>query len=502
MYYNSTRNNNIKVESALAIKTGISADGGLFVPQSIPQVDLDFIASLTDKSYKGRAVEILGKFLTDYTPDEIADCAGNAYAAYKFGGENTAPLKKLDDNTFVLELWHGPTCAFKDMALQILPHLLTKAIKKTGEDKKVVILVATSGDTGKAALEGFKDVDGTGIVVFYPNNGVSKIQQLQMATQEGSNVGVVAVNGNFDDAQTGVKKIFTDEQYKAELAQKGFMLSSANSINWGRLAPQIVYYFSAYCDMLKNGEIKIGDKINITVPTGNFGNILAAYYAKTMGLPVNKLICASNINNVLTEFIKTGVYDKNRKFHTTISPSMDILISSNLERLLYHLSDGNDALIAEYMSKLSSDGKYKVNDEIFNKIKDLFYADCASDDETKQTINKINKAYGYTADTHTAVALNVYDKYVEETGDKTKTVIASTANPYKFNESVINAITGEGSCEGLDEFELLNKLYDISSMEIPASLAELKNKTVRFDSVCNKEDMQDVTSDFLINKLK
>ena len=254
--------------------------------------------------------------------------------------------------------------------------------------------------------------------------------------------------------------------------------------------------------MLKNGEIKIGDKINITVPTGNFGNILAAYYAKTMGLPVNKLICASNINNVLTEFIKTGVYDKNRKFHTTISPSMDILISSNLERLLYHLSDGNDALIAEYMSKLSSDGKYKVNDEIFNKIKDLFYADCASDDETKQTINKINKAYGYTADTHTAVALNVYDKYVEETGDKTKTVIASTANPYKFNESVINAITGEGSCEGLDEFELLNKLCDISSMEIPVSLAELKNKTVRFDSVCNKEDMQDVTSDFLINKLK
>ncbi len=502
MYYNSTRNNNIKVESALAIKTGISADGGLFVPQSIPQVDSEFIASLTHKSYKQRAVEILSKFLTDYTCDELTDCAKNAYAADKFGGEDTAPLKKLSDSTFVLELWHGPTCAFKDMALQILPHLLTKAIKKTGEDKKVVILVATSGDTGKAALEGFKDVDGTGIVVFYPNNGVSKIQQLQMATQEGANVGVVAVNGNFDDAQTGVKKIFTDEQYKSQLADKGFMLSSANSINWGRLAPQIVYYFSAYCDMLKNGEIANGDKINIVVPTGNFGNILAAFYAKTMGLPVNKLICASNINNVLTEFIKTGVYDKNRKFHTTISPSMDILISSNLERLLYHLSDCNDALIAEYMAKLNSDGSYKVSDDILAKINDLFYADCASDAETEQTINKVNKAYGYTADTHTAVALNVYDKYVEDTGDTTKTVIASTANPYKFNESVINAITGDGSCDGLDEFELLSKLCEISKMEIPASLAELKNKQVRFDAVCNKEDMQDVTSDFLINKLK
>ena len=442
------------------------------------------------------------KFLTDYNCDELTDCAKNAYAADKFGGEDTAPLKKLNDNAFILELWHGPTCAFKDMALQILPHLLTKAIKKTGEDKKVVILVATSGDTGKAALEGFKDVDGTGIVVFYPNNGVSKIQQLQMATQEGANVGVVAVNGNFDDAQTGVKKIFTDEEYKAQLADKGFMLSSANSINWGRLAPQIVYYFSAYCDMLKNGEIANGDKINIVVPTGNFGNILAAFYAKTMGLPVNKLICASNINNVLTEFIKTGVYDKNRKFHTTISPSMDILISSNLERLLYHLSDCNDTLIAEYMTKLNIDGSYRVNDDILEKIRDLFYADCASDVETKQTINNINKAYGYTADTHTAVALNVYDKYVEDTGDTTKTVIASTANPYKFNESVINAITGEGGGDGLDEFELLDKLCEISKMEIPASLAELKNKQVRFDIVCNKEDMQDMTSDFLINKLK
>ena len=502
MYYNSTRNNNVKIESALAIKTGISADGGLFVPQNIPQVDMDFICSLSDKSYKQRAVEILGKFLTDYTTDELTDCAVNAYADEKFGSSDTAPLKKLNDNAHILELWHGPTCAFKDMALQILPHLLTKAIKKTGENKKVVILVATSGDTGKAALEGFKDVEGTGIVVFYPNNGVSKIQQLQMATQEGNNVGVVAVNGNFDDAQTGVKIIFTDEQYKAELADKGVMLSSANSINWGRLAPQIVYYFSSYCDMLKAGEIKAGDKINIVVPTGNFGNILAAFYAKMMGLPVNKLICASNINNVLTDFIKTGVYNKNRLFHTTISPSMDILISSNLERLLYHLSDGNDALICEYMQKLSKDGSYKVNDEILCKINDLFYADCADDMETKQTISQVYNTYGYTLDTHTAVAVNVYDKYLKDTGDATKTVIASTANPYKFNESVISAIAGDSECEGLDEFKLLDKLCDISKLEIPDSLSQLKVKPVRFDVVCNKEDMKDIATDFLVNKLK
>lgn len=501
MFYNSTRNNGTKVESAMAIKTGISADGGLFVPENIPQVDKDFIAALADKSYEERAAEILGLFLTDYTADELRECAKNAYTEQKFGGKDTAPVYKLDDSRYILELWHGPTCAFKDMALQILPHFLTKAIRKTGEDKKVVILVATSGDTGKAALEGFRDVEGTGIVVFYPNNGVSRIQQLQMATQEGGNVGVVAVNGNFDDAQTGVKKIFTNEDYKAELAGKGFMLSSANSINWGRLAPQIVYYFSAYCDLLRKGDIANGDAINIVVPTGNFGNILAAYYAKTMGLPVNKLICASNSNNVLTEFIKTGVYDRNRQFFTTISPSMDILISSNLERLLYHISGCDDKLVAEYMSKLNSQGKYQVNDEILSKIQDMFYAGCCDDVETKATINGINKEFGYTADTHTAVAINVYDKYVKETGDATKTVIASTANPYKFNESVIDAIQGEGSCTGLDEFAMLDKLCSISKMEIPASLGELKNKEVRFDGVCNKEDMLAVTTDFLLNKL-
>ncbi len=497
MKYNSTRNNSIKVESAFAIKTGISSEGGLFVPENIPAVSEEFIGGLANLSYRDRASKVLGLFLTDYSQDELNECTYSAYTEEKFSSPDIAPLYKLNDTTNILELWHGPTCAFKDMALQILPHFLTKAIKKTGEDKKVVILVATSGDTGKAALEGFKDVEGTGIVVFYPNNGVSKIQKLQMATQEGSNVSVVAVNGNFDDAQTGVKKIFTDEEYKKELAEKKYMLSSANSINWGRLAPQIVYYFSAYCDMLKSGEINNGEKINIVVPTGNFGNILAAFYAKEMGLPVNKLICASNSNSVLTEFIRTGVYDRNRKFYTTISPSMDILISSNLERLLYHISGCDDKLVAQYMSKLSAEGIYEVNDDIKKAIKELFYADFCDDENTLSTIAKVNKKYSYTPDTHTAVAINVYEKYVEETGDTTKTVIASTANPFKFNESVINAIAGNDASTGLDEFELLDKLSEISKMEIPSSLSQLKTKEVRFDVVCEKEDMKKEADKFM-----
>lgn len=497
MNYNSTRNKEIRCESAFAIKTGISSDGGLFVPESIPYISSDFISELTKLSYRERASKVLGLFLSDFTKEELDNCTKNAYTAEKFESDTIAPVYKLDETRHILELWHGPTCAFKDMALQILPHLLTNSIKKTGEDKKVVILVATSGDTGKAALEGFRDVEGTGIIVFYPNNGVSKIQQLQMATQEGANVGVVAVNGNFDDAQTGVKKIFTDEEYKSQLGKEGVMLSSANSINWGRLAPQIVYYFSAYCDMINSGDIANGDEINIVVPTGNFGNILAAYYAKMMGLPVHKLVCASNSNNVLTEFIRTGIYDRNRKFFTTISPSMDILISSNLERLLYHVSGCDDKLVAKYMSKLSTEGRYTVSESIMNEISNLFYADFCDDRETQQTIASVNKEFGYTADTHTAVAINVYDKYVKATGDNHKAVIASTANPFKFNESVINAIEGEGASDGLDEFELLDKLCDISGMKIPASLGELKTKQVRFTTVCNKEDMKDETNKFL-----
>ena len=345
MQYQSTRNKAIAVSAAEAIKQGLSVDGGLFVPENIPSVTIDEIGELAKCSYRERAYCVLKKFLTDFTDEELNYCINNAYTKEKFETDNIAPVYKLNDKTYFLELWHGPTCAFKDMALQILPYLLTTSMKKTNESDEVVILVATSGDTGKAALEGFKDVDGTRIVVFYPNNGVSEIQKLQMITQEGDNVGVAAVNGNFDDAQSGVKKIFTDEEYKAVLSNNKFKLSSANSINWGRLVPQIVYYFSAYADMLDGGEIKLGEKINIVVPTGNFGNILAAYYAYKMGLPVNKFICASNINNVLTEFLTDGVYDKNRKFHTTISPSMDILISSNLERFLYDLSGRDDKLI-------------------------------------------------------------------------------------------------------------------------------------------------------------
>lgn len=497
MQYQSTRDKSIAVSSAQAIKKGISPDGGLFVPVSIPEVSLDNIEKMSAMKYTERAKFILGKYLTDYTAYEISDCAENAYKAEKFGSDDTAPVYKLNDTAYILELWHGPTCAFKDMALQILPHLLTKAIKKTGEDKEVVILVATSGDTGKAALEGFKDVDGTKIQVFYPVDGVSKIQKLQMTTQEGNNVSVVAVKGNFDDAQTGVKKIFTDKEYIKELDGKGFSLSSANSINWGRLVPQIVYYFSAYCDMLKNNEIKLGEKINICVPTGNFGNILAAYYAKCMGLPVNKLICASNKNNVLTDFIKTGSYDKNRIFHTTISPSMDIIISSNLERLLFIMSDYNDAEIKDYMNKLSTDGKYTVSEKILEKIKTDFYAGCCDDVETKSTIKATKDKYAYTVDTHTAVGIKVYFDYVKETGDDTKTVIASTANPYKFNKSVLEALDENQTFDDKDEFELLDMLYAKSGLEIPESLKSLKNKEVRFTTVSDKECMKDETNRFL-----
>ena len=495
MFYQSTRDKSIKISSAEAIKKGISEEGGLFVPEVIPHVTLEEISALAEIKYTKRAFNILKKFLTDYTDEEIMDCCEKAYSPDKFGSEDTAPLKKINDNMHILELWHGPTCAFKDMALQILPHLLTKAVKKTGEKSEIVILVATSGDTGKAALEGFKDVDGTKIQVYYPQEGVSQIQKLQMVTQEGGNVSVVAVKGNFDDAQTGVKSIFTDNVYKKELLDKGYALSSANSINWGRLVPQIVYYFSAYADMIKSKSIKCGDKVNICVPTGNFGNILAAYYAKAMGLPVNKLICASNKNSVLTDFIVTGTYNKKRDFYTTISPSMDIIISSNLERLLYIVSGYDDKLVAGYMKSLSENGEYTVSDEILNIIKNDFAAGYCDDISTKKTIKQIKDAYNYTADTHTAVAINVYDNYVKTTGDNAKTIIASTANPYKFNRSVLEAIKGE--VKGDDEFVLLDMLFEESGMEIPDSLGMLKTKEIRFTTTCDKEFMKDEVSRFL-----
>lgn len=498
MQYQSTRDKSISVSSAEAIKTGLSAEGGLFVPKSFPSVNLDEIGALADKSYTERAYFVLSKFLTDFTEEELKHCISSAYTKEKFGTDAIAPVYRLNDTAYVLELWHGPTCAFKDMALQILPHLLTTSMKKTNEDKEVVILVATSGDTGKAALEGFKDVNGTRIIVFYPDNGVSEIQKLQMVTQEGNNVSVAAVRGNFDDAQSGVKKIFTDESYKELLARNQFRLSSANSINWGRLVPQIVYYFSAYADLLKSGEITNGEPINVVVPTGNFGNILAAYYAKKMGLPVNKFICASNENNVLTDFINTGVYNKNRDFHTTISPSMDILISSNLERFLFDLSGENDKVIADLMQKLNSDGVYEIPNDIKEKLQALFAADYSDDAETMAAIKKYADEYDYVIDTHTAVAMSVYDKYAEKTGDKTKTVIASTASPFKFNQSVLIALGGHNDVVGKDEFTLLEELSQKSGMKIPKSLGELESKAKIFDLVCDKEQLQEVVSDFLM----
>ena len=498
MQYNSTRDKSISVTSAEAIKQGLSNEGGLFVPDSFPAVTANEIKALADMTYNERAKFILGKFLTDFTDEELTKCVDSAYTKEKFETNAIAPVYKLNDHEYILELWHGPTCAFKDMALQILPHLLTTSMSKTNEDKEVVILVATSGDTGKAALAGFQDVRGTRIIVFYPNNGVSEIQKLQMVTQEGDNVSVAAVNGNFDDAQNGVKKIFTDNDYKSLLERNKFSLSSANSINWGRLVPQIVYYFSAYAELVKSGDIKNGDEINVVVPTGNFGNILASYYAKKMGLPVKKFICASNENNVLTEFIKTGVYNKNRPFHTTISPSMDILISSNLERFLYDLTGNDDAVIRDWMTKLNTEGVYEVSPEVKAKMQSMFAAGCCDDTETMATIKKTAAEYDYVVDTHTAVAIAVYNKYVEETGDKTKTVIASTASPFKFNQSVLIALEDHNAVVGKDEFTLLDELSEKSKMRIPASLAALKDKSVVFDLVCDKDEMQQIVSDFLM----
>ncbi len=488
MNYKSTRDSSLNVTSAQAIAQGISADGGLFIPESIPQITMEELKALAGMSYKERANAVFAKFLTDFTPDEIEYCTSGAYNTQNFDTENIAELTPAFGNANILELWHGPTCAFKDMALQILPYLLTTSLKKNGEDKKVVILVATSGDTGKAALEGFKDVPGTEIMVFYPDHGVSSMQKRQMATQEGSNVGVCAIEGNFDDCQNGVKMIFTDNTVKEKLAKNGKMFSSANSINWGRLAPQIIYYVSAYVEMAKRGEITFGDTVNVVVPTGNFGNILAAYYAKNMGVPIGKLICASNINKVLTDFIETGVYDRNRDFYATVSPSMDILISSNLERLLYILTGGDDAQIRDWFGKLAKDGKYEVTDEIKAKLQADFVGGFCDDADTKKTIHDFKAQYGYTCDTHTAVAVKVYLDYIAKTGDTTKTIIASTASPYKFSASVLEAI--EGAQSAADEYEQVAHLAEVSGLPIPQSLAALKDKPVRFSEVIEKQNME------------
>lgn len=496
MLYTSTRDKSIKVESADAIAHGISEEGGLFIPVEIPKISKDDINELVGMDYIGRAKKILSLYLNDFSEDEIDYCVNGAYAKGKFSDEKIAPLHTLSDKAEILELWKGPTCAFKDMALQLLPYLLTVAAKKSAPDKKIVILVATSGDTGKAALEGFKDVPGTKILVFYPEDGVSPMQKLQMITQEGENVAVCAIEGNFDDAQNGVKAIFTDKEVAKKLDGMGMMFSSANSINWGRLVPQIVYYVSAYCDMLSKGKIKMGDEINVVVPTGNFGNILAAYYAKEMGVPIKKLICASNSNDVLTEFLKTGVYNRVRDFYTTISPSMDILISSNLERLLFLLSSMDDVKVNAWMKELKESGKYHVGDEVLSKIKAVFEAGCCNDEKTKATIAEVFEEKKYLCDTHTAVAVAVYEDYIAQSGDSTPTVIASTANPFKFSASVLDAVR-PGMTEGMNEFDMVLGLHVETGADCPPQLANLKDKTPRFTGCCKKEDMEKVVFDML-----
>lgn len=489
MNYLSTRDSSVKVSSAQAIAQGISKDSGLFVPETIPSLSMQEIEAMLQQDYTQRACVVLGKYLTDFSEEEIRESVTAAYAPTKFSGGYPAPVQKLNDDTFMLELWHGPTCAFKDMALQLLPHLLTRAVSKVAKGEQVSILVATSGDTGKAALEGFKDVPGTSIHVFYPYGGVSEIQRLQMATQEGANVGVCGVHGNFDDTQTGVKQIFTNADINSRMNQNGKMFSSANSINWGRLVPQIVYYVSAYVDLVGCGEIKMGDKINVAVPTGNFGNILAAYYAKKMGLPLDKFICASNKNNVLTDFIKTGEYDRRRDFFTTASPSMDILISSNLERLLFALYDGDSNAVKALMDNLSAEGYYTVSDEVKAKLQAEFYGGFCDEEATNTTIRDIYTQNEYLMDTHTAVGQYVREKYVEETGDKTITVIASTASPFKFAKSMLYAMRGVES--DLDEFEQAEMLAELTKTEIPEQILQLKEKVVRFDTACDVSKMTD-----------
>lgn len=491
MYYGSTRGGLNNITSAEAIKRGLAPDGGLFVPETAIKLAPEEIYSLAAMNYRERAVFILGRFLDDYTREELLECVNSAYSNGKFDEDKVAPVKKLNNNAYILELWHGPTCAFKDVALQILPHLLVKAVQKTGECAETVILVATSGDTGKAALEGFRNVKGTRIIVFYPEDGVSQVQKMQMVTQVGENVCSIAVKGNFDDTQNGVKAIFSDTALKDEILGKGFKFSSANSINWGRLVPQIVYYFSVYADLLATGEIAAGEKINFAVPTGNFGNILAAWYALEMGLPINKLICASNDNNVLTQFIDTGVYNRDRKFKKTISPSMDILISSNLERLLYELTEHDGQQVVDWMNQLKENGVYTVNEEIKHRISELYWASCTTEAETLKTIKDVYDDYGYVVDTHTAVGIDVYDKYVISTGDVTKTVIVSTASPFKFNESVAKAIFGEEAIAGKTEFELLDILAEKCGLDIPAGLDGLVDKEIIHKRTCSKDAMKE-----------
>ena len=492
MNFISTRDKNSKqYTAAQVIKQGLADDGGLFVPTKIPYLSEEEITSFSSLSYPELAATILAKFLTDYSYEELLEDCKTAYSEEKFS-ECVCPLNKVDNHTYSLELWHGPTCAFKDMALQIMPKLLSRALVKTGENRIALVLVATSGDTGKAALEGYKDIPQIKICVFYPQNGVSTVQELQMTTQNGNNVNVSAVRGNFDDIQSGVKRIFNDNLIADELNENGYFLSSANSINFGRLAPQIVYYIKAYSDLLAKSEVEFGEKINICVPTGNFGNILAAYIAKLMGLPINKLICASNSNNILTDFLKTGRYDKNREFYLTMSPSMDILISSNLERLLYFV--GGVEQTVEYMSTLNKNGFYQVNNEIKSKIDEHFIGYFTDENQTLNTIKKYYDINGYLMDTHTAVAFSALENYRSEHPDKTKTIVASTASPYKFAKNVYGAIFGRNN---LDDVQTLQELSKQTDTEIPMPLYELDKKQIRFDTVTTPADMYEEVLRFI-----
>ena len=491
LIYKSTRDNKVAVTASQAILKGLSEDGGLFMPAQIPELDLS-MKDMVNMSYQEIAYEVMKLFLTDFTEEELKNCIRCAYDE-KFDTEEIAPLAKVED-AYYLELFHGATIAFKDMALSILPHLMTTAAKKNHVEHEIVILTATSGDTGKAALAGFADVPGTKIIVFYPKNGVSPIQEKQMVTQKGDNTFVVGIHGNFDDAQSGVKAIFSDRALEARMAEAGFQFSSANSINIGRLVPQVVYYVYAYVKLLENGELSEGEPLNVVVPTGNFGNILAAYLAKGIGVPLTKLICASNENKVLYDFFQTGTYDKNRPFVLTSSPSMDILISSNLERLIYEIAGEDAEAVRSLMAQLSCEGRYEITDGMRAQLHD-FYGNYASEEETKARIAAVYGDTGYVMDTHTAVGSAVYEKYRQETGDQTKTVIASTASPYKFTRSVMDAI--DEKYDALGDFELADELSRISGTAVPKAIEDIRTAPVLHKTVCDAADMKQTVMDFL-----
>lgn len=483
------------VSGAEAIVQGIAGDGGLFVPEKFPAVSRAEMESMLEMDYAERTAFVLSKYLDEYDKDELLEAVRSAYS--RFEGDDPAPLVRIEDGLYILELFHGPTCAFKDMALTVLPYLLKKGCELVGIKEKVLVLVATSGDTGKAALEGFKNAEGVKIMTFYPEEGVSKMQKLQMCTTEGDNVNVVAVNGNFDDCQTGVKKIFNSAECKAALKEKGYLLSSANSINFGRLAPQIAYYFSAYCDLISSNQIQLGDEVDFAVPTGNFGNILAAYYAKKMGLPVGKLVCASNRNNVLTLFFGSGTYDTKRPFYRTMSPSMDILVSSNLERLIFEFSGRDAKLTAERMAALAEKGKYSVRAEELAAMKEIFYAGCSSEDDTVECIYEFFEEYGYPMDTHTGVGMRVAQTYAEEKDEKEEKrpmVVVSTASPYKFPQDVLYALTGN---DVKDSFKGVKRINLLTAMKVPESLKAIRYSPMRFKTSTTIAKMFDEVLSFI-----